>query len=155
MVQQCAAGEAEGSMNLGLSAHTTHNSFWPREDTVEIVRVPVRPLDAMIEPGRPVDVVKIDVEGAELQVWRGMQRILAENAGMAVVLEFGPEHVLRAGGTVSTWFAELTAAGRVAWEIDEESASVRPLRSAGLEDVFSLNLLLLRDHPGQLGLRVT
>lgn len=152
-LHECAAGEAERTAELAMSALTTHNSFWPPDDTVEVISVPVRPLDTLLAPDRRVDVVKIDVEGAELQVWRGMQRILAQNPNIAVVLEFGPEHLRRTGVSVKDWFAELTASELVAWEIDEATGSVWPLRSAGLEEVFSLNILLMRDPPERRGLR--
>ena len=36
-----------------------------------------------------------------------------------------------------------------AWEIDEASGIMRPLRSLGLQDVFSMNLLLVRDMPSR------
>jgi FkbM family methyltransferase len=154
-VHECAAGEAARTAEFALSALTTHNSFWQPDDTVEVISVAVRPLDAMLAPDSRVDVVKIDVEGAELQVWRGMQRIVSNNPDIAVVLEFGPEHLRRAGVSVEDWFAELIASGLSAWEIDKATASVRPLRSAGLGDVFSLNILLMRDHPERRGLRTT
>ena len=41
----------------------------------------------------------IDVEGAELQVWRGMGRIVAESPDLSVVLEFGPSHLARVGAS--------------------------------------------------------
>ena len=48
--------------------------------------VPVVTLDTAV-PG-PVDLVKIDVEGAEEAVWRGMQGLIARSPGIAVLLEF-------------------------------------------------------------------
>ena len=40
-------------------------------------------------PGR-ADFVKVDVEGAEEAVWRGMQRLVARSPGIAVLMEFNP-----------------------------------------------------------------
>ena len=153
-VQGCAASDVEGIVRFGLSAQTTHNSLWPPDDTVQTIDVEARPLDALVAPGSRVSVVKIDVEGAELQVWRSMRRIVSESPELVVVLEFGPEHLRRAGITVAAWFAELTAYGHTAWEIDEAAGSLRSLRDTGLTDVFSLNILLMRDHPRARGLRV-
>jgi hypothetical protein len=93
--------------------------------------------------------VKIDAEGFELDVWRGMQRVLRETPNVAVIVEFGPSHLLRAGMRIEDWFAALTAPGFTPWEIDEASGAIRPLRSSGLQDVFSMNLLLLRDQPSR------
>lgn len=146
-VLECAAGAEEGRAMLGLSPVVAHNSLVPLEEATDRVEVAVRPLDAVVAPGRRVDLVKIDAEGFELQVWRGMRRIVAENPDLAVVVEFGPSHIRRAGGTVSDWLAELRAPGFTPWEIDEAGGALRPLRESGIEDVFSLNLLLLRDAP--------
>ncbi len=153
-VRECAASDTEATARFGLSAQTTHNSLLPSDETLETIDIAVQPLDALVAPGDRVAAVKIDAEGAELQVWRGMQRIVSENPEMVVILEFGPEHLRRAGVTIAAWFAELTAAGHTAWEIDEAAAAVRALRTDGLGDIFSLNILLLRDPPNNRGLRM-
>ena len=44
-------------------------------------------IDGLTQGWPRVDVVKIDVEGAEEAVWRGMQRVLTENPEITVVLE--------------------------------------------------------------------
>lgn len=146
-VLECAAGAEEGRAALGLSPVLSHNSLVPLDEATDHVEVAVRPLDAIVASGRRVDVVKIDAEGFELQVWRGMRRIVAENPDVAVIVEFGPSHIRRAGGTVADWIAELRAPGLTPWEIEEVGGGLRPLRERGLDDVFSLNLLLLRDAP--------
>ena len=78
-----------------------------------------------------------------------MERLLREAPDLAVIVEFGPSHLLRSGVTIEAWFEALTAPGFTPWEIDEASGTIRPLRSSGLQDVFSMNLLLLRDLPSR------
>jgi FkbM family methyltransferase len=153
-VEQCAAGEVDGEATFSISASTTHNSLFLEEG--ERILIAVRSIDSLIPPGGKVDLIKIDAEGSELQVWRGMQRVIANNPELAVIVEFGPSHLRRAGVTVASWLAELQTSGFVAWEIDEASGTVHPLRKQGLHEIFSLNLLLLRDPPSsRLGLRPT
>jgi FkbM family methyltransferase len=48
----------------------------------------------------PVDVVKIDVEGAELDVVEGARRTLAAHPGVLLVVEFLRENAVRFGRTV-------------------------------------------------------
>ena len=153
-VQECAAGETNGTAPFGLSQRTGHNSLLPAEDTLQTIDVTVRQLDDLVAAGRCVNLVKIDVEGAELQVWRGMRRIVAESPGLAVILKCGPEHLQRGGVTADTWFGELTSSGHTAWKIDEATGTVSSLRPSGLKEVDTLNVLLIRDHPLSLGLRV-
>ena len=149
-VEACAAGDTDGVAQFSLSPQTTHSSLVPPDDAEEAIEVPLRRLDDLVAPGRRVDLVKIDVEGAELQVWRGMQRLVADNPELAVVLEYGPDHLRRAGETPGAWFAELTAAGHTAWVVDEAAGTVRsPTDSLG-----DVNILLLRDPPGSRGLRM-
>jgi FkbM family methyltransferase len=47
-------------------------------DYVEVARVPCRPLDS-IDVGSRVDAIKVDVEGNELEVLRGAQRLLVRH----------------------------------------------------------------------------
>jgi FkbM family methyltransferase len=51
--------------------------------------VPVTTLDAAV-PGR-ADFVKIDVEGAEEHVWRGMQGLIDRSPGIGILMEFNPQ----------------------------------------------------------------
>lgn len=149
-VETCAAGDKDGVAQFSLSPQTTHSSLIPPDDADEAIEVPLRRLDDLVAPGRRVDLIKVDVEGAELQVWRGMQRVVADNPELAVVLEYGPAHLRRAGVTPNQWFAELTAAGHTAWVVNETAGTVHPPGDI-LGDV---NILLLRDTPGSRGLRV-
>lgn len=59
--------------------------------------VPCWALDDYILPDRPVNLVKIDVQGFELAVLRGAARVLETNADIVVLLEFWP-HGFRAAG---------------------------------------------------------
>jgi FkbM family methyltransferase len=47
--------------------------------------------------GRAFDVVKIDVQGWEREVLRGMRRVLAGSPGVALVVEFWPEPLRERG----------------------------------------------------------
>ena len=45
-------------------------------------------VDALTRDWPRVDLIKIDVEGAEQDVWQGMQRTIAQNPRLIVILEF-------------------------------------------------------------------
>ena len=148
-VEECAAGGAEGRANLAIGVTSGHNSLMPLSEATNSIEVRVRALDALLPAGpRPV-LVKIDAEGAELEVWRGMKRLLDEAPDLAVIVEFGPSHLARSGVTIESWLKALTAPGFTPWEIDETTKSIRPLRSSGLAEIFSMNLLLLRRDPSR------
>ena len=54
-------------------------------------------LDDYFCPGSPVDFIKIDVQGYEHSVLRGAQRVLKENRGIRVLMEFWPYGLSKAG----------------------------------------------------------
>ena len=51
-------------------------------------------------PGR-ADFVKIDVEGAEEAVWRGMQDLIARSPGIKILMEFNPRRCANARGVLA------------------------------------------------------
>ena len=71
-----ALGEVAGAVKLQVPADATMAHVVG--DSEEGIEVPIQPLDAVISPQDTVDLVKIDVEGHELAVFRGMRRILHE-----------------------------------------------------------------------------
>jgi FkbM family methyltransferase len=69
-------------------------------ERAESIMVLVRPLDALIEQVRhDVNVVKIDTQGSECAILRGMQRLLVTCRQMRIVLEFWPFGLLRCGSS--------------------------------------------------------
>lgn len=52
-----------------------------------VVEIPVTRLDDVVAPGEQVDVMKVDIEGAEEPFWSGARRVLTENAKIQVLLE--------------------------------------------------------------------
>ena len=74
---------------LGHSS-LTRGEFEADGDEIE---VSVAPLDELVRPSERVDLVKIDVEGAELAVLEGMTRVITENPELSIIAEFGPSHL--------------------------------------------------------------
>ncbi|HYI82364.1 MAG TPA: FkbM family methyltransferase [Acetobacteraceae bacterium] len=145
-VAACAAGEAEAEATLHIGAVLGESSLLPLPEAMDAgaARVAVRRVDDIVPAGTRIDVAKIDAEGAELQVWRGMRRLLEESPQLAAILEFGPSHLARAGVAPEAWLGELEQAGFAAYAIDEATGACRPTTAAALAATFSTNVLLLR-----------
>jgi FkbM family methyltransferase len=47
-----------------------------------------RTLDSVIPRGEKIGMIKVDVEGAELQAWNGMQRVIKDNPDVTIILEY-------------------------------------------------------------------
>ena len=100
----CAAGAATGNVLLQRNAmNSGDNRVGATTGTAlhdEQVRVPVRSLDDALA-GRRVDFVKMDVQGWEGDVIRGLSGLLDANPGLQIYFEFWPHGLDRAGTPVA------------------------------------------------------
>ncbi len=89
-VAQQAASDRDGEkLQLVIPAHRSLNARLSQEagPTDEVVEVESTTIDALTADWPRVDLIKIDVEGAEESVWRGMQRTIADNSDIVLLLE--------------------------------------------------------------------
>jgi FkbM family methyltransferase len=90
-VEQKAASDADGNtLQLVIPRHRSLNArvsdvAGPDDSAVDVGSVTV---DTLTSEWPRVDLIKIDVEGAEEAVWRGMERTIAANPKLVVILEF-------------------------------------------------------------------
>lgn len=92
-------GEAEFTLvpeDMGYSG--LRERAYPGEYRTEKIQVPLERLDDVLPEDYVPHVVKIDVEGAELQVFRGARRTLAKHRPV-LVFEHGPGAADRYGTT--------------------------------------------------------
>lgn len=88
-------------------------------DGPAVSEVPVRTFDRLVDAGdveipNGFDAVKIDVEGAEMRVLRGMEASLRRHRPRMLVAETIEEHLQRAGSAVAEVHAFMRALGYVA-----------------------------------------
>lgn len=142
-----AVGATTEQRTFHISPVIGHSSLYelPHEDGVgRDITVEVSRLDDIIGPEQRLDVVKIDVEGAELDVLAGMERLVTENPDLAIVAEYGPSHLERVGLTPQAWFGAFQAAGFEAYAIEEPTGVCRRVSAPDLADVASVNLAFVR-----------
>lgn len=120
-------------------AHVSEESGIPGHDTA----VSLRRVDGLIPAGDRIDLIKIDVEGYELFVLRGMRRIVSEQRPV-IVCEFNTVALDRHGpGTAVQLLAELSELSYSLFEADPFGAGTLTIfRYDGSSNVF-LNLVCL------------
>jgi FkbM family methyltransferase len=91
-LHELALSDAEGHVPLYLGERSGWHSLVPGTEASESIEVEARTLDsALADTGDAhADVLKIDVEGAELAVLRGAARTLAEQPPLAVLIDLHP-----------------------------------------------------------------
>lgn len=76
-----ALGDRDAEVDLFLPRHAVQASFVSREADSTKVTVPLRRLDTLISEAKLAgpDIIKIDIEGAELQFFQGARKTLADH----------------------------------------------------------------------------
>jgi FkbM family methyltransferase len=92
VLHELALSDVEGHVPLYLGERSGWHSLVRGEHAGESIEVEARTLDSVLAGtgDAHVDVLKIDVEGAELQVLGGAERTLAEQPPRAVLVDLHP-----------------------------------------------------------------
>jgi FkbM family methyltransferase len=86
-----AVGDVDGFQDLYLDERNTgDNRLYPSDEERPRTRVRTVALDSLGTLRPPIDVVKIDVQGTEDAVIRGMRRLLSMSPRAFITLEYWP-----------------------------------------------------------------
>lgn len=141
VLHDCALFSQNGSLELEISPenrgdHRIRNQGPPvqgklGEEHRETISVGARTLDSILlaDTLRKPIVAKIDVQGSEVDVFRGGRRIFSEIDYM--VLEFWPYGLLRMGAEISEFYEILTEFdyGAILYTDGDSLPELRPVRS--------------------------
>lgn len=97
---------------------------------------------------REINLIKIDVEGAELLVLQGMEKMLSENKVGAIILEFHPEIILSAGGNYQSLYSTLEKNFHIFLMDDEAENSVQ--LNSGKQFTDTVQEILKKDEKKRL-----
>lgn len=139
-LHEVGAGPREGSAQLFLGATSSWNSMIASEGVASI-QVPIQSVDQIVGR-RLADVVKIDVEGWELQVLDGMSELIERCPQLVIILEFGLAHLERVGISPPEWLEGVQRAGLSVYSINEGDGSLNVFSFESVQS--SANVLLGR-----------
>jgi len=146
-VVQAAASDAPGQRKLYLGPTSGHHSLHKFQDDASLgrsVMIEVTTLDASLGDVGAVDLLKIDVEGAELEVLAGARAVIARSPAIQIIAELGLSHLARTGLTVDAWLSAFSDLGFTARVIDPLTGQLTPFVPGEVVHVASANLLFSR-----------
>lgn len=147
-VRPTAVSDRAGVESLFLGRASGHHSLFPLIDAAgadgSTIDVRLERLDSVIPAASRVDLVKIDAEGAELQVLASCAALIESNPDIALIVEFGPAHMDRTGVAPRDWLAEFERLGLEHRTIDSYSGELESWAFERLVASESVNLLFAR-----------
>ncbi|PRH45648.1 FkbM family methyltransferase [Burkholderia multivorans] len=151
-IHQAAVSNETGRHKLFLGATSGFHSLFPLDGSTsahtEPVEVSVVRLDDIIPATQKVDLLKIDAEGAELQVLGSAVGLIERNAELTIIAEFGPAHLKRTGVAPSDWLNAFAARGLQYRAINSVSGKLEHWDMEKLLACDSINLLFSRKDAG-------
>jgi FkbM family methyltransferase len=144
VVAECAAGAARGRGVLHLAGGGEANTLAELPGSRGWVEVSVAAVDDVVGD-KPVDVVKLDVEGSEVEALKGMERLLGRRADLALVVECHPGRLASMGTSAEELLELLRRRGFSVRQVDEAAARLCDIDLGGAEYV---NLICVRGAAG-------
>lgn len=147
-VHQAAVSDRAGRHIFYLGNTCGHHSLFAltgadASDLAPIEVDTVR-LDDVLSGEAVVTLIKIDAEGAELDVLHGAAAMLAAHQDVGLIVEFGISHLARNGITTTQWLSEFATRGLVFKAIEPNTGVLQHWEPSALEEAESINLLFAR-----------
>jgi FkbM family methyltransferase len=118
---RCALGERKGTVKMGPNPVNFGDARASvcNDDTPSAV--PMVCIDDVLadQMSEPVSVVKVDVQGCELHVVKGMNHVIESNPDLLLVLEVFPEGLREAGASGSGLIGHLQSMGYMGYEVSD------------------------------------
>jgi len=146
--RQVAVSDRAGTATLTVYPDNSgHSTLFDESASGQKIEVVTQRLDDALADQARVDVIKVDAEGAEPFVLRGMQNVLRSNPHLRLFIEFAPQLLQRAGVDPAAFLDELAEMGLHIRLVDDLSGELRHITTSDLLRCYSTNLGLSRE-PG-------
>lgn len=122
---QSAVSDGSGPVQLHMSTFNTGDHQLFHKGGRNTIEVQCISLDEYFPVGTKVDVIKMDVQGAEAAAFRGMQRVLEENNSIQVVWELSPAQLKDAGSSATELLAWLEQRGFSFTIVDDATGEIQ------------------------------
>lgn len=132
ILDQRAISDTQGSSNLFITPENTGAySLVDNRKTGSSISIKTETLDRVLASHSisSVDIIKMDIEGAEFNALKGMQTIINSSPDVIMFTEFFPKAIRRFGNDPLTFLAMLQTLGFTLSIIDEDEKRLKPIQS--------------------------
>lgn len=116
------------------------NSIFKSPIHSSMITIPAYAIDNYLWNEKQVDFVKIDVQGAEDAVIRGMRQTIISNTNIEIICECSPSDILLSGISIDKFLKNISETGLKAYRLDRVPMTLIQ-NVADLEDLINSQLL--------------
>ena len=129
---QKAVSDKNAASRLFLHEGSNVHSLYDTHDAGDSIIVDVTTLDSVWENEGcpPIDVIKMDIEGAEMAALDGMRRIISENPNLKILTEFLPKVLQQSGFSAIDFLNKLTEFGFKLYAVTSKEPWIKPVSVA-------------------------
>ncbi len=143
--RQVAVSDHGGTGQLTVYPDNSgHSTLFDGSPSGQKIQVVTQRLDDALADQPKIDVIKVDAEGAEPFILRGMQEVLRRNPHVRLFIEFAPQLLQRAGVDPASFLDELAAMSLQIQLVDDSTGELRDISRIDLLHCYSTNLSLSR-----------
>jgi FkbM family methyltransferase len=147
-ISHFALSDTTGKHKLHLGATSGHHSLYeletPAFTPTTSVDISTITLDEFLPEKQTARLLKIDAEGAEIDVIKGAKRLLAGNPQMLLIVELGLSHLKRNAISLENWIEHFTSQGLSFSVINDRTGDLEDWSVEQLSHSESVNLLFHR-----------
>ncbi len=142
-IHELALTDKRGAAKLWIGDVCGHNTLFGKErDPRRSIEVETLSLDEVLAGVPSIDFVKVDAEGAEPFILRGMRQILSRCPRLQLAVEFAPVWLEAAGLHPSDFLDEIHGMGFSIERIDDITGETAPVSLDTMLHTESMNLHL-------------
>ena len=137
---QKAVSDKNGKIKLYLSKNNkAHHSVFNQLGSDQFIEIDAIKLDDYFKDSNNIDFIKIDVEGAEYDVFNGMQKTLNKNKNLKIITEFCPAWLEKCDRNPGEYLEELMEQGFKFYNINERKKKINLIGVSKLLDEYPPN----------------
>ncbi len=142
-------------LTLGTTGRAAYSSLLSIEGKEETVEVPTLALDELATAHHigKIDLLKLDVEGLEIEALAGARQLLADRQVQALLLEFTEENLNRGARSSVDLQDAITRAGYALYRFDDDDLSLKPATVTA--PIAYENLFAIDGPPDSVNARLT
>ncbi|MFH0936553.1 MAG: FkbM family methyltransferase [Candidatus Woesearchaeota archaeon] len=139
-----AISNKKGFLKLFINPESSGGaSIYEKENAKYYTNIIATTLDESLKNIKKIDIIKMDIEGAEILALEGMSNIIKRNKNIKLIIEFNPEGIKKLGYEPINLINKLKNFGFTIKVIDEKNKSIIPVEYNNIifNNKESINLL--------------